>query len=288
MNLTSGPSTPPTLSVPTGPPALPATALSARPAPSPPPTPPPPAPLAGSARDEGTTVRETLRVQSWRASGAVKVLGNVEVDSAVLSGDVSIGGTVDAGELRSSGRLDVLGAVRVRTRLELRGETHLRGSADAANVEASGLVILSGPLRASGLVHYTGSLQVAGPLTSGRLVGDGTIRVGGAIEATEVELRLHKASEAASVRADRVRVTRGGLPLPVAIPGFPRPTFTVARIDAKEAELEGVHCEYLRADRIRLGADCTVAYLDGVVVSRHASARVGPESHSPPPYGLSR
>jgi cytoskeletal protein CcmA (bactofilin family) len=233
-------------------------------------------------------VRPSLRVQSWSASGAVKVLGNVEVETARLSGDVSIGGTVDAGELRSSGQLDVSGAIRVRGRLELRGETHLRGSADAASVETSGIAILAGPLRARGLVHTTGTLEIGGPLSSAHLVGDGTIRVAGAIEATEVELRIHRVSHAASLRADRVRVTRAGLPMPIAIPGFPRPTLTVGRIDAQEVELQGVVCEYLHADRIHLGADCHVAYLDGVLVSRHPSARVGPESRSPAPYGLSR
>jgi cytoskeletal protein CcmA (bactofilin family) len=231
--------------------------------------------------------RDSLRVQTWAASGAVKVLGNVEVESATVSGNVSIGGALDAGELRSAGRFDVFDAVRVRTRLQVRGEATLRGSVDAGDLDAAGTVRVTGPVRARGLVHYAGTFELAGPLTAARLVGNGTIQVAGPVEATEVELGLERACRIGSLRADRVRVTRRTL-LPLPIPGFPMPTLTVARIDAKEVELEGVVCEVLQADRITLGPGCRIAHLDGQVVARHSSARVGPESRSPAPYGLTR
>jgi cytoskeletal protein CcmA (bactofilin family) len=230
-------------------------------------------------------VRDSLRARRWSAAGAVKVLGNVEVESATVSGSVAVGGTLDAGELASSGALDVYGAVKVRTRLRVRGATHLRGPVDVGELEGSGEVNVVGPLRATGLVHISGALELASSLHADRLVGNGTVHILGDAEATQVELRLHRASRIGSLKAEGVVVRRRpGLP----IPGLTKPTLAVARIDAKTVELEGVDCGYLRADRITLGPDCHIARLEGKVVARHPSARVGPESRTPPPYGLTR
>ena len=62
----------------------------------------------------------------------------------------------------------------------------------------------------------------------------------------------------------------------------------IARIEAEMVDLEGVNVRFVRAREIVLGRGTHVTELEGHVVRRHASARVGPESRSPPPHGLTR
>ncbi|HEY6238897.1 MAG TPA: hypothetical protein VIZ68_06925, partial [Thermoplasmata archaeon] len=93
--------------------------------------------------------------------------------------------------------------------------------------------------------------------------------------------RLAGTSRATTLQADRVVVRRSGFRGRHA-------TFEVRTIEAKEADLEGVVAEYVRADRIALGPGCQIARIDGEVTRVHASSHVGPVSRSPAPYGLTR
>jgi cytoskeletal protein CcmA (bactofilin family) len=244
-----------------------------------------PTPIAVDLRDSGVAVHDSVRAREWSASGGARVLGSVEVDRAVLLGNVSIGGSIAADRFESSGFLAVFGPARIRSRIQLGGESRWSAVVETSELEVAGRMVVSGPLQVGGLAHVRGTLEVSGAARAGRLVVDGTITVAGLLEAQEVALHLHRASRVQAIRADVVRVTRRkSLP----IPGAAHPTLTVERIDAREVELEGVSCEYLKAERIALGPQCHITRLEGSVVARHPSARVGPESRSAPPHGLSR
>ena len=280
MAETVGPAPVPSSSAPVPIPAV-SVSLTASPAPAA----VPPTAVVVDLRDAGVSVRESVRARAWSVSGDARVLGPVEVDGAELAGRVSIGGPFAADQLRLSGFLAVLGPARIRSRAELRGESRWSAGLTAAELEVTGTMVSGAPLAVDGLAHVRGTLEVSGAARVGRLVLEGALTVAGPIEAREATVRLLRPSRAQSIRAQEVRVTvRRGLP----IPGTTHPSLVVDRIDARVAELEGVSCEYLRAERIALGRDCHIARLDGTVVARHPSARVGPESRSPTPHGLTR
>src|SRR5579859_7980742 len=91
---------------PTAPPSA-----AARPAPPAAPPPVPPPPRTGEVRDTGAARHDSIRAQRWTAQGAVKVLGDVEIDAAELSGLASVRGAVRGGSVSMQGTLDVGGLV---------------------------------------------------------------------------------------------------------------------------------------------------------------------------------
>ncbi|MCI4340096.1 MAG: hypothetical protein L3J73_02345, partial [Thermoplasmata archaeon] len=114
-----------------------------------------------------------------------------------------------------------------------------------------------------------------------RVEFDGRATIEGAVVATEVVGRLRDDSRIGSIRADRVTITR-----PTRLRGGGR--LNVLTIEAKEVDLEAVHAQHVRAERIALGPGCQIAEVEGTITRRHPSAHVGPASQSAPPHGLTR
>jgi cytoskeletal protein CcmA (bactofilin family) len=253
------------------------TSASSVPAPSPPATAPPP---SGDLHDAGAVRRESVRAERWSAQGAAKVLGNVEVDSAELSGLVSIRGSLIAGTVTARGTLDVGGVVRVSRSIGGDGTLTFGSSLDGPAIDLRGSASVAGAIRSAGTVRWKGALD-ATEITAVRVEYDGRASIRGAVVATEVVGRLRGESTIGAIRADRVTITRPGRL-------FGGGRLEVLTIEAKEVELEGIHCQHVRAERILLGPGCQIAQVEGTIVRRHPSAHVGPASQSPPPYGLFR
>lgn len=257
----------------------PAPGAPATPAPTPAPSAPPP--RTGEVHDAGAARHDGLRVRHWTSQGAVKVLGDVEVDQADLAGLVSIRGTLKGGSVTCSGTLDVGGAVELSGTLSTDGDASLGAAARAASVASKGTLRTLGGLSASAGIRSEGILEVHGGIAGPRLEFHGRILVDEEVAVADLLGTVRGASRARSIRAERVTVRRGGR---LGTHG----RLTVTTIEATEVDLEDVEVEYLRADRIRLGPGAQVARLDGTVTSQHGTAHVGPVSRSPKPYGLSR
>lgn len=282
------------MSVPTSAAATPGSPLPAAAPTAAPPT--VPAPPLETIRDSGAVQHDAVRALRWTSRGAAKVLGNVDVGSMEGSGLVSVGGTWNAQSTSISGSVEVGGAAKVAGALQLSGSSRFGGPLEIGSLEARGALAAAGDLSSGGLVHAVGELELASGLSAERFVGEGAVTIHAGITAGSVDLILHHDSRAEFVRARVVRIARPpsllSFPLPFGLRlagiTLPTATFTTLRIDATEADLEGVSAEYVRADRIRLGRDCHIARLDGTIVARHPTAHVGPESRSPAPYGLRR
>ena len=251
-------------------------------APSLPAKPAPPPGRTGEFLDQGVVRRASLRAARWTLRGTAKVTGEVDVDTAVLAGIASVGGTITAGELRVDGSLAAIGDASVTHRLAVDGDFQLRGALHAGDIDAKGTVRVGGGVDVDRAVVWRGSLEVGGALKASRVAGEGSIEVGGVLAAKEVDLALDRPSSVRSIAAETVRVRLRRRPL------RDPPFLELERIDADLVELEGVHVEYLRASQISAGAGCRIARFDGKVVRRHASARLGPSSISLRPHGLSR
>ena len=245
------------------------------------PTAPPAPPRTGEIHDLGSVRRDSVRAQRWTAKGADKVLGDAEVDLADLSGLVSIRGTLSGGSVTTSGTLDVGGAVRLAGALTAAGTTTLDGDVLVQELLLTGSTAVSGRVEARGRCRWKGSLEVAQGVTAERVEFEGRGAIEGAVRAKEVEGRVRGPSRFGSIVADRVRIHR-----PTRL--FGGGHLEVLTIEAKDVELEGVHAQYVKAERVAIGAGCQIAQVDGTISRQHPSSHVGPAVRSPTPYGLTR
>src|SRR5579871_4898795 len=260
------------MSTPASPPA------SAGPAATPVPKPAVPAPLSGDLQDTGS-----VRTRSWNVRGGAKVLGDVEVETAILQGIVSIRGTVRAQSFRVDGTLDTSSTVQVAGPLEVHGTAASHGSVQAGSWELNGSGKVGGELTVTAAAHWKGHLEVAGGLTAGSVEFEGTLAASGDLVAPTIVGRLKGASHVANIRASRLTLTRPGL-----LPPMQTGALTAVRIDGQTVHLEGVEAELVKAEHVTLGPGCHIAAVEGRLDAVHPSSHVGPESRSRRPYGLSR
>jgi cytoskeletal protein CcmA (bactofilin family) len=223
-----------------------------------------------------------LRARTWRSDGAAKILGNVEVEEGETRGVASIRGTLVAARFRAGGTLDVLGDARVAEEIALRGTGRFGASLTADRLTADGTIDIAAALRAKSRVEWTGVLE-ASDLSAPAVRFRGRARVSGDLVSENLDARLEGGvSRVTVLRARALRVARAGFP------PWRRGSLVAERIEAIEAELEGVRAEYVRADRVRVGPDCHLSRVDGRIVRRHRSAHIGPESESEVPPWLTR
>ena len=255
---------------------------------APPPAAPParPHPRLGELHDAGTVRKESVDVDRWFATGLVKVTGDTNVGQGNLDGTVILGGRLTATRVRYRGVLDVEGALEASENLSGVGSLRAGSTAHAGTADLKGTVRVLGALTVDrGLVLH-GSLA-APSATVGELDLEGEAQVPGELVGLRLNAFLKEDSAFGTVRSRSVTI-RGKPPNLVEKVFFRHLTVTVRRIEADVAELEGVDVTFVRAPKITLGRDAHVTEYEGTIVKQHASARVGFESKSRPPYGLRR
>jgi cytoskeletal protein CcmA (bactofilin family) len=216
----------------------------------------------------------------------VKVTRDVRLSEGTLEGTVSVGGQLSATTARYRGMLEVEGAVEVREKLSGTGSLLIGSTLHAGEAD------LKGSARAAGAVTVDRSLSVRGSfsapsLTTGLLELAGDARIPGETSAGAVSARLGGDSSFGTIRARSVAL-RVKVPNLVEKVLGRRITVTVVRVEAESAELEAVDVKFVRSPRITLGRHAHVTEYEGTIVRRHPTSRVGFESKSPPPYGLTR
>ncbi|MGA8604272.1 MAG: hypothetical protein WB788_04305 [Thermoplasmata archaeon] len=259
------------------------------PVPSPPPAPAAaaaPRSRAGEIRDQGTIRRDSVDAAQWSARGAVKVTGDVNVGQAVTEGTVSIGGKLTANAFRSHGALEVEGPVEVAG--SFAGSGQLRAALTLHAVEAD----LRGASHVLGAVTVDQTLTVHGNLSAPSLaVGafqlNGTAEIPGDLVGRSVSAHFTNPSALGTVRASTVKLS-AKLPNLVEKVLGRQMAVTVRRVEADTVVLEGVDVQFVRSPQISLGRAAHVTEYEGTIVRRHPSSRVGFESRSPRPYGLTR
>ena len=251
-----------------------------------PPTAPPTRPRVGEIRDFGTVRKESVDADRWTARGTVKVTGDVHLGTGELDGVVSLAGKLTATGLRFRGTLDIGGAAAVSGTFTGSGSLRVGAPFHAGDAELKGTARLLGATSVDRALTVRGSL-VTPSLAVGSLDLQGEAQVAGTLVATSVSARLTADSAFTTVRARSVSL-RAKLPNLVEMVLGRRVTVTVQRVDADAVDLEGVDVEFVHAPQITLGRGAHVTEYEGTIVRRHPSSRVGYESKSKPPYGLSR
>jgi len=248
-------------------------------------------PRSGTIRDTGTVRRSEVRATAWTVTGLAKVQGDVEVETGTVDGLLSVAGRISAGSLRVRGTLSVVGVVEVRGDLTADGTLQFGTGLHAGSLVSKGSLRSGAPLRVDRLASVTGTVEA--PTVSAALVElSGSAEVPGELTAVAaVRARFRGDSRIGTVRAARVELH--GPPTSLiptlwrAVFGG-RATIHVDRVEADSVELSAVEVGFVRSPSVVLGPGAHVTAVEGTVVKRHPTSRVGPESRSPPPYGLSR
>jgi cytoskeletal protein CcmA (bactofilin family) len=276
--------------------AIPPTSSPAGSVPAPPPVPRPPVaptttplprlPRVGRSQDTGVVRRDSVRALAWWVNGTAKVTGEVDAGDVRVVGTLSVGGQVLADTFECRGTLEVEGGVNVVGRLSIDGTLRVAGSVHAAQGYFSGTTRIGRDVSVDRSLVVRG--QFAAPsVRSEELHAEAAVEIPGAVEGVEVDLLLSGDSRLGTVRARSVRILRKPPnPFEKVLGRSPAPP--VDRVEADHVELEGVDVAFVRSPEIILRRDAHVTEVEGTILRRHPTARVGPESRSPPPHGLSR
>jgi len=276
---------------PAPPPAAPAPVPAPKPASGPstagkPATLAPPPPRTGSVADQGVVRHETVHAERWTVAGTTKVVSEADAASIDARGTVAIGGALTADSCAVTGSLDVGGGIEVRTTLHVDGHLRGRSTVHTGALEVKGTARCGGAVRADQELTVRGAL-IAPSVRATALHLHGAADVPGDLEASTVEARFEEDSRIGRIVGSSIRL-RGRVPTLVDKAFFRHATVTIERIEGQKVELEAVHVALVHAEEVVLGRDAHISELEGTVVRRHSTARVGPRSKSPPPYGLSR
>jgi len=255
-----------------------------------PPTPPTVAPpLSGTLRLIGTSRVPSVRTLDWVARGFTKVAGDVEVGTGNVTGSMAVGGKLVARQLDLSGSHRIDGEVRLSEDLRTRGTFRTGDGVFARSAQLTGTVEIGGTLTVAELLRWNGSLEVGHDVRADTVLFQGRLAIKGTLTAQSISGEVESLSSVDAIEADWVEIRRRKPRFAIfLLPPPPWHELEVQRIEAKEVHLAGVRVHRLKADRVFLGPDTHVEYVEGQVVQRHKDAHVGPESESPPPPGLSR
>jgi cytoskeletal protein CcmA (bactofilin family) len=260
---------------------------AAVPVPNPPPV--PPAPLSGSLKLKGASRVPHVRALHWVARGFTKVVGDVEVSTGNVSGSLAVGGRLVARQLDLNGIVLIENEVRISEDLHATGTLRIAAGLSARVAELNGTVEIGGPVAVAELLRWKGSLEVRSDVRADTVMFQGRLDIQGTLTARSISGEIQRLSSVREIRADWVEIRRRKAR--IEIPVLPPPQWhelAAQRIEAKEVHLSGVRVRYVKADRIFLGPEAHVEYVEGQILQRHKEAHVGPESESPPPPGLSR
>ncbi|MCI4352247.1 MAG: hypothetical protein L3K14_02525 [Thermoplasmata archaeon] len=256
-----------------------------------PPTAVPAVPLSGALHLTGINRLPSVRTLAWTTRGSTKVVGDVEIAMGRLTGSLTVGGKLTAGELELAGTHRIEGEVRVSEELRSRGTLRAGGSVSARRAHLVGTIAVGGALTVAETLEWKGSLEVGQNVDAETVLFDGRLSVKGTLAARSISGEIGSVSSVDEIHADWVEIRHRKSLLPFAIFLLPPPPWQeleVQRIEAAEVHLSGVRVHHLKADRIWLGPHTHVQYVAGTIVERHKDAHVGPESESSPPPGLSR
>ncbi len=256
--------------------------------------PPPGGPLPSPdplVRDSGAVRHSAVRAMRWSVAGTSKVTGDATAAQATVAGLLSVGGRFTATRVTVRGTLEVLGATDVQDRAEVDGTLRPRGPVRLASARVTGILRTPSDVRVDRDLVIDGALE-AGSVHAGVLRLTGSATVPGEVQASgTIRIAFRGDSSLGAVRGREVRLAG---PPPGLVPSLVRKVFggsahvVVDRVEADRVELEAVQVGLVVSKEIVLGPGAQVTSVEGTVVRQHPSARVGPESRSRPPYGLSR
>jgi len=254
------------------------------------PAPPVPAAATGSRGpavvDRGVVRHDRIDAVRWSTRGTVKVVGDVVADEVVLAGVATVGGGLRASRLDLRGQLQVHGPVEISAALTGGQELLATAGVRAGTVDFRGTLGIRGAFTVGGHATLVGRIHLTtASVGIGRL--EGVVEIGDRIEGQRVDAVLRTGSRIGAIVAKELDV-RGPVRSVVDRAFGRTPEASIDRIEGDRVSITGVDVAVVRAPEVRIGPGCHVVAVEGRIVAAHPSSRVGPQSRSPPPYGLRR
>jgi len=236
--------------------------------------------------DRGTVRHDRLYAGRWTVRGIAKVAHEAAVQLAQLDGTVVVGEGLAAKEVVQHGRLDVRGPVVVGGRLRSRGKFDAGASVQAREATFTGSIRAAGELSVATTLRVRGLLH-APAVRCERLEVRGSATVPGTIAMTSMDAHLDDDSAFGLLQGREVKLA-GPAPNVVRRVLGRDAWVTADRIEADRVEVEFARVRFVRSNAVILGRGAHVAMIEGTVTRAHPNSRVGPESWSRPPEGLTR
>lgn len=188
------------------------------------------------------TVTGDIVCRELRINGVGTCKGSVRADLVTVNGTGTFDGPVQAGEFVANGNVDVRAGVGAGV-LKVRGSVSTDGGIHARDID------LKGDLRSGGAVK------------ADRLFGEGRFAVRGALEAGDIDLRLHGRSSATEVTCTRMvlRVPEG---ISAVFSAFADRELAANTVRGGELELISVVASLVSGAKVTLGEGCRVGRVE--------------------------
>lgn len=216
--------------------------------------------ISGSGKVNGP-----VNVENMHVSGSAKVQGKIDCRSSLnVSGTLKAESDVRAEEITSSGSI-YMGSCNCNS-FVLSGTAEIEGTLSADTVEDSG-TLRSGSVKCR-------SLKFKGVIKAGTLEADNA-QIHGAVNAKTVKSPKFElesmgwGTDIENLSGDSIRIT---VRKRLILPG---PSVSVDEINARVVDIEGVKCKKIVAERVDIGDNCNVDYVEAATIMVSGKSRVG-------------
>jgi len=190
------------------------------------------------------TIDGGLDCQEIRTEGVFTSHGDIKAGTGRIEGVATIKGGLGAGDVDVNGEFRVEGDLSVHD-LRDEGRTNVKGSVAAENIEMHGELTIRGDCHA----------EVFGC--------NGALRIGGILNAGDVNVSLYGPSNAKEVDGGKIVVRKGAKPIDILSAMFLPIVYGKARlivdtIEGDEVDIEHTTAKVVRGDVVTIGAGCEV------------------------------
>jgi cytoskeletal protein CcmA (bactofilin family) len=156
-----------------------------------------------------------------RISGSGKITGDIECNEFHISGSGKAEGNVKAKEYRTSGSSHIIGDLEAED-IKVSGSAHFEGNVKCDSVKISGStrigknleggeIDVSGSTNVDGGVHgehirISGSINVKGDCEAEEFIAKGGFRIGGLLNADNIEISIGGSCSAREIGGERIEV----------------------------------------------------------------------------------
>ncbi|MCH3963754.1 MAG: polymer-forming cytoskeletal protein [Clostridium sp.] len=230
--------------------------------------------ISGSGSVGGGIYNEVKISGSGKINGDIdckflKVSGSGEIQgSVVVNGDIKFSGSGRIKGNIKSDRIDISGSMKVEGNIEKADEFKASGSssvsedAKIAKMKISGSSSVGGNLYAEE-VEISGGINVKGDCESENFKAHGFIRIGGLLNAGQINMVLHGKSVAREIGGENINIRMSAFD--ESIVGkllrsafFYKKELVVESIEGDDIYLEGTTADIVRGKNITIGRECNI------------------------------
>lgn len=227
----------------------------------------------GTTSVSGSGHFSSVTAEYFRISGSGHVSGKVDVDNMSVSGSGKVGDDIKVSNiLETSGSLKADRLVEAGT-IESSGSLHA-GSIKAGTIESSGSLKIADGIEAK-KIDISGSctaesvtgdeLDCSGVIKSEKVKG-GQIRISGGIHSETVECENFEMSmEGGSFRSRITKLIAGTVKI-TSRKRFFKSSLEIEELVCREAHLEFVKAQSVKADEVVVGDGCEIDYVEAKVI----------------------